>query len=104
MSRVLKSGGRLAFADLGKPGSAFKAVLIGVYMRTAPTLIGILTAGRAGIPFGSLYVTFSLVLNNPQLASALRPWFGQVSIHERQMGGSIVVKCVKGSRPAYGSM
>lgn len=100
VSRVLRGGGRLAFADLGKPESALKAVLIAFYMRVAPTLIGMLTAGRAGLPFGSLYVTYNLVLNNSELASALQTRFSQVSIHETQMGGAIVVKCTKAGTPA----
>jgi len=93
--RVLRTGGRFAFCDLGKPASAVKAVLIAAYLRTLPSVIGLATAGRAGLRYGSLFDTYLLVLNNGELAKALSTRFGDVSIHETQLGGSIVAKCVR---------
>ncbi|HME18209.1 MAG TPA: methyltransferase domain-containing protein, partial [Nitrososphaerales archaeon] len=92
---VLKKGGRFAFCDLGKPGSAAKAVMIAAYLRTVPNVIGLLTAGRGGLRYGSLFDTYLLVLNNRELAAALSTRFGRVSVHETQLGGSIVAKCVR---------
>ena len=93
--RVLKPGGRFAFCDLGKPSSTARAVLIAAYLRTVPNVIGLATAGRAGLRYGSLFDTYLLVLNNRELKSALSSRFGDVSIHETQLGGSIVAKCVR---------
>jgi len=93
--RVLKSRGRFAFCDLGKPASTAKAVLIAAYLRTVPNIIGLATAGRAGLRYGSLFDTYLLVLNNSELAAALSARFKDVSLHETQLGGSIVAKCVR---------
>jgi demethylmenaquinone methyltransferase/2-methoxy-6-polyprenyl-1,4-benzoquinol methylase len=94
VKRVLKDSGRFAFCDLGKPDSIPKSVMIAAYLRTIPSLIGLATAGRAGLRYGSLFDTYMLVLSNSELSSALSALFGRVSIHETQMGGSIVAKCM----------
>lgn len=91
--RVLKRGGRFAFCDIGKPSSRLKALLVGVYMRVVPGVVGLVTAGRAGLKYVSLYDTYLLLLNNSELAHALRELFRVVSVHETQMGGSVVVTC-----------
>jgi demethylmenaquinone methyltransferase/2-methoxy-6-polyprenyl-1,4-benzoquinol methylase len=95
LSRVLRNGGRLSFCDLGKPDSALGALLVGAYLRVAPNVIGLATAGRSGLRYGSIYDTFVLAPHNGELVSLLSKFFGEVQIHATQMGGSIVVKCVR---------
>ena len=85
--------GRFSFCDLGKPSSKAKARLVGAYIAVAPPLIGFLTGGRSGLRFGSLRETYKLVLDNKSLCKLLSRYFPTVSIRERQMGGSIVVRC-----------
>ena len=92
--RVLRKGGKFAFCDLGKPASAVKALAIAVYLGTIPSVIGLVTAGRSGLKYRSLFDTYLLVLNNRQMKAALSSGFREVSIHETQLGGSIVAKCV----------
>jgi len=91
--RSIRAGGRFAFCDLGKPSSRVKAAFVGGYIRVAPPLIGFLTGGRSGLRFGSLHETYELVLDNKTLVRLLAGYFGEVAISERQMGGSIVVRC-----------
>ncbi|HUH99564.1 MAG TPA: methyltransferase domain-containing protein [Nitrososphaerales archaeon] len=91
--RAIRAGGRFAFCDLGKPASRVKARLVGGYILVAPPLIGFLTGGRRGLRFGSLHETYKLVLDNGSLAKVLSGYFVSVVISERQMGGSIVVRC-----------
>jgi demethylmenaquinone methyltransferase/2-methoxy-6-polyprenyl-1,4-benzoquinol methylase len=93
--RVLKHNGRFAFCDLGKPSSRAKAIMIAFYIRTMPPILGLATAGRAGLRYGSLYDTYLLVLNNSELASMLSSFFSSAKIRETQLGGSIVAKCVR---------
>lgn len=90
---AIRPGGRFAFCDLGKPTSRVKARLVGAYIRVAPPLIGFLTGGRSGLRFGSLHDTYRLVLDNESLAKVLSRYFATVGVKERQMGGSIVVRC-----------
>ncbi len=90
---AVRRGGRFAFCDLGKPSSKAKAALVGAYIRVAPPLIGFLTGGRAGLKFGSLHDTYELVLDNKSLCRLLSDYFGEVGMTERQMGGSVVVRC-----------
>ena len=103
LSRVLKTGGRFALCDLGKPDGLFSALVIGMYLRIMPSLIGLAATGRAGLRYASLFDTYVLVLRNSELKALLGHYLGQASIHETQMGGSIVAKCVKESRTSRGT-
>lgn len=93
LRRVLKGGGRFALCDLGKPDGPLRALALAYYLRVVPPIIGLATAGRSGFRYGSLFVTYSLVLRNSQLRALLERTVGGTTIHETQMGGSIVAKC-----------
>jgi demethylmenaquinone methyltransferase/2-methoxy-6-polyprenyl-1,4-benzoquinol methylase len=95
LSRVLRLDGRLALCDLGKPDNPVKALAVAMYIRVVPPLIGLASVGRAGLRYGSLFDTYALVLHNSELATLLTHYLGRASMHETQMGGSIVAKCVK---------
>jgi len=95
LANVLRPGARFAICDLGKPDDPLKALVVGMYLRVVPSVIGLATAGRVGLRYGSLYDTYVLVLHNSDLAELLGRCVGRTSIHETQMGGSIVAKCVK---------
>lgn len=90
---AVSAQGRFSFCDLGKPSSKAKARVVGAYIAVAPPLIGFLTGGRSGLKFGSLRETYKLVLDNRSLCNMLSRYFPTVRIKERQMGGSIVVRC-----------
>jgi len=91
--RVLGRKGRFSFCDLGKPDSAVKSVVLAYYLLAGVPLIGLLSGGRAGLGFSSLYETYRLTLSNRQLSTLLRRYFASVSFVVRQLGGAIVVYC-----------
>ncbi len=95
VARVLKRGSRFAICDLGKPDGTLRAVVVALYLRVVPGVIGLATTGRVGLRYGSLFDTYVLVLRNSELKAMLARHVGPATIHESQMGGSIVVKCVK---------
>ncbi len=95
LAEVLKPGARFAICDLGKPDNPVKEVLVAMYLRALPSVIGLATAGRAGLRYGSLFDTYVLVLHNSELAALLSQTVGKTTMHETQLGGSIVAKCVK---------
>lgn len=95
ISRVLKRGGRFALCDLGKPDDPLRALGVAFYLRVIPSLIGLTSAGRVGLRYGSLFDTYVLTLHNSELGSLLSRYIGVASTHETQMGGAIVVRCVK---------
>lgn len=95
LSRALKPGARFAICDLGKPDNPLKALAVAYYLRVIPSMIGLATAGRVGLRYGSLFDTYALVLRNSELVALLGLCLGEASIHETQMGGSIVVRCVR---------
>ena len=95
LRRVLKPGGRLATCDLGKPDDPVRALAVAVYLRTVPPIIGMASTGRVGLKYGSLFDTYNLVLHNSELAAIFTKFIGKTSVHETQMGGSIVVTSTK---------
>ena len=95
LARVLKQDGRFSLCDLGKPDSAVPALIVALYLRTAPGIVGLATAGPVGLRYGSIYDTYVLALHNSELKSLLSRHFGSVGIEETQFGGSVVAKCVK---------
>lgn len=95
LARSLRPGGRLSFCDLGKPDSAIAALMIALYLRVAPGIIGLTTSGILGLRYGSIYDTYVLTLHNSELKELLSRHFGNVEMEETQFGGSIVVKCFK---------
>lgn len=95
LASVLRPKARFAICDLGKPDDPLRALAVGMYLRVVPSITGLATAGRAGLKYGSLFDTYMLVLHNSELVALLGRYFARASIHETQMGGSIVAKCVK---------
>jgi demethylmenaquinone methyltransferase/2-methoxy-6-polyprenyl-1,4-benzoquinol methylase len=95
VSRVLGLGGRFSFCDLGKPDSILGEMLVGFYLQVAPNVIGLMSTGRAGLRYGSIFDTYVLVLHNRDLAALLRGYFGNLEFHKARMGGAIVAKCQK---------
>jgi ubiquinone/menaquinone biosynthesis C-methylase UbiE len=90
---AMRGGAKLGICDLGKPASRVKALLVGGYVRVVPPIVGFLTAGRLGLGFSSLHITYELVLDNRSLGLLLAKYFGAVNITERKMGAAIVVRC-----------
>ncbi|MDA4126327.1 MAG: methyltransferase domain-containing protein [Thaumarchaeota archaeon] len=95
LSRILKRGGRFGLCDLGKPDGPLRALGVAFYLRVVPSLVGLASAGRVGLRYGSLFDTYVLTLHNSELQSLLARCLGEASSHETQMGGAIVVRCVK---------
>jgi demethylmenaquinone methyltransferase / 2-methoxy-6-polyprenyl-1,4-benzoquinol methylase len=101
LSRVLRPGGPFALCDLGKPDDPIRNLAVAFYLRVMPSIIGLASAGRVGLRYGSLFETYNLVLHNSELAAALSRYLGPTALHATQLGGSIVAKCVNtGSRAA----
>ena len=94
VARVVKRGGKFGFCDLGRPNAPLKDIAVAFYMRVAPSVIGLITAGSQGLMFGSLFDTYVLLYHNSDLESLLSLRF-QTELHETQLGGSVVFKCSK---------
>ncbi len=92
---VLKPGARFGVCDLGKPDGPLRALAVALYMRVVPPIIGLAPPGRGGLRYGSLFDTYVLVPRNSELVALFTSYIGPTSIHETQMGGSIVAKCVR---------
>jgi ubiquinone/menaquinone biosynthesis C-methylase UbiE len=95
LSRVLKPRGKFSFCDLGKPDSAVAVLVVALYLKLVPSIVGLAIAGVVGLRYGSIYDTYVLALHNSELKALLSSHFGSVEIEETQLGGSIVAKCVK---------
>ncbi len=91
--RVLSREGRFGFCDLGKPRSTSRMLAIAVYLRLFAPLMGLVSAGLAGLKFGSIFDTYTLVLDNDQLQRLLSRFFREVKMTRLQMGGAIIVEC-----------
>jgi len=95
VDRVLRGGGRFSICDLGRPDSVLPELAVAFYLRVAPNVIGLVSAGRSGLRYGSIFDTYMLTLHNEELRGMLEAYIGEARIHETQMGGSIVVSCTK---------
>ena len=95
VSRALRLGGRFSFCDLGRPDRTLPDLAVAFYLRVVPNVIGLASAGRVGLRYGSIFDTYVLTLHNSELAALLTRYFGNVHLHQTQMGGSIVVVCEK---------
>lgn len=93
ISRVIIRGGRFGFCDLGKSTSALKSLIMAVYLRAAVPLIGLLSGGRSGLGFASLYQTYLLTLDNRMMAQLLGTYFRDVALRATQLGAAIVTTC-----------
>lgn len=93
ISRVIIRGGRFGFCDLGKPTSAIKSLIMAVYLRAAVPLIGLLSGGRSGLGFASLYQTYLLTLDNRMMAQLMGTYFRDVALRATQLGAAIVMTC-----------
>ena len=99
LARVIRPGGKFAICDLGKPDNPAKALAVAMYIRTVPSVIGLASVGRSGLRYGSLFDTYALVLHNSELVETLSHYLGPTTLHETQMGGSIVAKCSRAAGP-----
>jgi demethylmenaquinone methyltransferase/2-methoxy-6-polyprenyl-1,4-benzoquinol methylase len=95
LARVLKPKGRFGLCDLGKSDNSLKALVLAVYLRIVPTIIGLASTGREGAGYGSLFDTYNLVLHNEDLLALISQILGEASLHEAQFGGSIVITCTR---------
>lgn len=95
LNGVLKPGGRFAVCDLGKPDNPILALMVAMYIRLVPAIVGLASTGRSGLRYGSLFDTYNLLLHNSEFVATLSHYLGETSLHSTQMGGSIVAMCVK---------
>lgn len=95
MHRVLKPGGRLVIADLGKPDGAVARWAVSVYLRYFLGIFAYIAAGSAGLKFRTLYGTFLRWPKNSELKSLLKQKFSKVVFEEGMMGGAVMVAAYK---------
>jgi hypothetical protein len=70
-----------------------KSLILAVYLRAGVPVIGLLSGGRPGLGFGSLYQTYLLTLDNDMMVRLLNSYFRDVVIKTSQLGGAIVAMC-----------
>ena len=95
MHRVLKEGGRLVVVDLGKPDGTLKRALVSGYLKYFLGISAFLVAGKAGLPFRTLYGTFLRWPRNSELESMFRELFSRVEFEKEMMGGAVIVAAYK---------
>jgi demethylmenaquinone methyltransferase / 2-methoxy-6-polyprenyl-1,4-benzoquinol methylase len=95
MHRVLKVGGRLIIVDLGKPDGALQRALVSAYLKYFLGIFAFLVAGRAGLPFRTLYGTFLRWPRNSELEGMLKERFSKVDFEKDMMGGAVIIAAYK---------
>ena len=81
--------------DLGKPDSRFVRAGVGFYIRFILPLIAYCAAGRLGLKFSALHVTFQRWPVNKKLESLLLEKFSRVEFEKDLMGGAVMVAAYK---------
>ena len=95
MHRILKGGGRLIIVDLGKPDGAFQRALVSGYLKYFLGIFAFLVAGKAGLPFRTLYGTFLRWPRNSELEGMLKELFSKVEFEKEMMGGAVIIAAYK---------
>jgi demethylmenaquinone methyltransferase/2-methoxy-6-polyprenyl-1,4-benzoquinol methylase len=95
MHRVLKAGGRLIIVDLGKPDGKVQRALVSAYLKYFLGISAFLVAGKAGLPFRTLYGTFLRWPKNSELEMMLREKFSKVEFEKEMMGGAVIIAAYK---------
>ena len=95
MHRVLRGGGRLIIVDLGKPDEAFQRALVSGYLKYFLGIFAFLVAGKAGLPFRTLFGTFLRWPRNSELEGMLKALFSRVEFEKEMMGGAVIVAAYK---------
>ena len=95
MHRVLKPGGRLIIADLGKPDGAIARWAVSVYLKYFLGIFAYIAAGSAGLKFRTLYGTFLRWPKNSELKELLERKFSKVIFEKGMMGGAVMVAAYK---------
>jgi demethylmenaquinone methyltransferase/2-methoxy-6-polyprenyl-1,4-benzoquinol methylase len=95
MHRVLKPGGRLVIADLGKPDGAVARWAVSFYLKYFLGIFAYIAAGSAGLKFRTLYGTFLRWPKNSELKELLELKFSKVIFEKGMMGGAVMVAAYK---------
>ena len=93
--RVLRDGGKLIIADLGKPDCAAARIGISLYLWAVLPVIALTAGGRLGLKFTTLYGTYRRWPRNADLRRMLRERFSKVEFETDLMGGEINVAAYK---------
>jgi demethylmenaquinone methyltransferase/2-methoxy-6-polyprenyl-1,4-benzoquinol methylase len=93
--RVLKKGGRFVLVDLGKPDNPIIRLGVSFYLRTILPILAVISGGRLGLKFATLYGTYKLWPQNKKLESLLLEKFSRVEFEKGMLGGAIIVAAYK---------
>jgi demethylmenaquinone methyltransferase/2-methoxy-6-polyprenyl-1,4-benzoquinol methylase len=93
--RILKKGGRFLIVDLGKPDNRILRNLVSIYLKYLLVIIAFITAGKRGLPFGTLYGTFLRWPKNQDLKLLLSKHFSKVEMDKKLLGGALIVVAYK---------
>ena len=95
IQRVLKKGGRFVLVDLGKPDNPIIRLGVSFYLRTILPILAVISGGRLGLKFATLYGTYKLWPQNKKLELLLLEKFSRVEFEKGMLGGAIMVAAYK---------
>ncbi len=89
--RVIKPEGKMVVVDLGKPDNRLRTLAIGLYWRFVAPIMAFVRLGLVGLTVYSIYKTYERLPTNNEMRRLLRRFFKHVELHERVMGGALIV-------------